>query len=345
MFNFDADILENDIIRNLPDILEILLKDRTSKKNIIWATNDYDILGKEYRSKSQIKIPLISEKNTRLIMPRILKEKEIQRKRSKEKAEVFTPSWICNMQNNLIDEKWFGRKNVFNKEVEKNRKKNWKTIEGKIKFPKNKTWTDYIKDIRMEITCGEGPYITSRYDTTTGEFIEVKNRIGFLDRKLRIINENTETSKEWLKWAYIAYQSTYGYEWQGDNLLLTREALVLTFIENYYKKFKKYPKNQSIKKIAEIISWNIWQMDGLKMVIPNSCENSENLSTKQKSLFGDNFIEKEEKKCLGCEKNDITTHIGKYCLIMDWTKKDKKTKKYGVKIKFIDLITKELWRK
>jgi hypothetical protein len=32
-------------------------------------------------------------------------------------AEVFTPSWICNAQNNLIDNTWFGRDNVFNKEI------------------------------------------------------------------------------------------------------------------------------------------------------------------------------------------------------------------------------------
>ena len=51
-------------------------------------------------------------------------------------------------------------------------------------------WKDYINNIVLEITCGEAPYLASRYDTTTGEYIFVNNRIGFLDRKLRIINEN-----------------------------------------------------------------------------------------------------------------------------------------------------------
>lgn len=34
-------------------------------------------------------------------------------------AEVFTPSWVCNKQNNLVDEKWFGYANPFNIEQEK----------------------------------------------------------------------------------------------------------------------------------------------------------------------------------------------------------------------------------
>ena len=41
------------------------------------------------------------------------------------------------------------------------------------------------------------PYLVSRYDTTTGESIPIYKRIGLLDRKLRIINENTTTFNEW----------------------------------------------------------------------------------------------------------------------------------------------------
>ena len=32
---------------------------------------------------------------------------------------MFTPSWVCNAQNNLIDDAWFGRKGVFNEEITK----------------------------------------------------------------------------------------------------------------------------------------------------------------------------------------------------------------------------------
>ena len=110
--------------------------------------------------------------------------------------------------------------------------------------------------------------ITSRYDTTTGEFIPVESRIGLLDRKLRVINENVDQSGEWLKAAQAAYKSIYGYEWQGDSLLLAREAMLYTFLENYYLKFSRMPQEKSIRYIAYIVSWNIWQMDGLKGVVP-----------------------------------------------------------------------------
>ena len=125
-------------------------------------------------------------------------------------AEVFTPLWICNAQNNLIDEAWFGRKNVFNTEiVNPDGFHSWKTNPDKISFPENKPQKDYVRDTRLEITCGEAPYITSRYDTNTGEYIPVEKHIGILDRKLRIINENLDTSGEWLDAAHTAYKNTY----------------------------------------------------------------------------------------------------------------------------------------
>ena len=76
---------------------------------------------------------------------------------------------------------------------------------------------------RLEITCGEAPYLVSRYDTVTGRTIPISERVGLLDRKLRVVHENTGTEAEWKKWARRAVESVYGYEFQGDNLLLARE--------------------------------------------------------------------------------------------------------------------------
>ena len=50
------------------------------------------------------------------IKPRVLKSQTEQKKRSKDMAEVFTPSWVCNKQNNLIDDEWFGYSGSFNEE-------------------------------------------------------------------------------------------------------------------------------------------------------------------------------------------------------------------------------------
>jgi len=330
--NVAIDILENEIAEQYPEVLEILLRDHTTQKNIFWATDNYSHLGMAYGFYSEILPQLITGKNGNIIMPRFHKDRVLQIARSKEMAEVFTPSWICNTQNNLIDHAWFGRNNVFNSEIPlDNGTYKWEVVEDKITFPKGKTWKDYVRDTRLEMACGEAPYITSRYDSTTGEFIPVEKRIGILDRKLRVINENVETSGEWLKAAQTAYKNTYGFEWQGDSLLLAREAMLVTFIENYTSKFGKEPLPKSLDYIAYIISWNVWQMDGLKGVIPKSC------GTKKTGVV-DIFGGKEEKPCQGCVAEDIMKHNGIYCLIKDWSNKDLKSGKTGRKIRFVDLL-------
>lgn len=298
-----------------PSILNILLKDRTSNKNIIWATNDYKYKGFQYDENRPIILELITGKNRNVIKPRIKKDKKEQQDRAKDKAEVFTPSWVCNVQNNLIDEAWFGYKNTFNKEIDNG----WKTIKSKIVFPKGKIWKDYVKDVRLEVSCGEAPYIVSRYDTVTGNMIPVKNRIGLLDRKLRVVCENTEDKEEWLKWAEKSLKSVYGYDWQGDNIFIARQNILETMRDFYKYKFKENLTDDKLTSFAEIISWNIWQMDGLKYVIPNSCRNS---TVDQLNFFG-KFV-KKGIRCTGCEKGN-NKHNGKQCKIMDW-KKNKKVK-------------------
>ena len=261
------DIYETEILKQYPGVLELLLFDHTTQQNIYWATDSYAERGAGFQFKDAILIENITGDNGLVIRPRSIKSKEEQTRRSKNKAEVFTPSWICNSQNNLIDEVWFGRKNVFNVEFPDN---TWKTTTENIIFPKGKSWKDYIRDTRLEITCGKAPYLTSRYDTVTGMPIPLCERIGLLDRKLRVVSENTNTTGEFLKRCQDAYKNIYGYEWQGDNLLLARESLLFTFIDNYRAKFNKEPLLKSIKYIAYIISWNIWQMDGLKYSPPGS---------------------------------------------------------------------------
>lgn len=328
------DILENEIVQQYPDVLDILIRDHTTQKNIFWATDNYEHLGEAYTYKAPITPDLITGDNGDIIMPRVHKDQVLQKARSKEMAEVFTPSWVCNAQNNLIDDAWFGQKEVFNREIiHSDGSKSWETNRDKIKFPKGKSWKHYIRDTRLEVACGEAPYITSRYDSTTGDFISVEQRIGILDRKLRVINENVETTGEWLKAAQTAFKNTYAFEWQGDSLLLAREAMLASFIENYSLKFGKEPLLKSIQYIAYIISWNVWQMDGLKGVIPNTCGHKTEVSV---NLFGE--TETKHTFCEGCEKGNIKKHNGIYCLVKDWSNKDLKTGKTGRKIRFVDLL-------
>ncbi|MDE6740894.1 MAG: restriction endonuclease subunit M, partial [Muribaculaceae bacterium] len=265
-----TDISETWLMEKYPEAFRKLLLDHSRPKDadgnrhyIIWATDSYSHFGEGYRFYDEITPQRIVGEHGNVIQPRVSKSKEEQTRRVKDKAEVFTPSWICNAQNNLIDEAWFGRPDVFNREIIlKDGTHSWIPTEGKIDFPnvKGKTWRDYVKDIRLEITCGEAPYLVSRYDTVTGErFVDLNSRIGILDRKLRVINENVHTQDLWRKWARLAIEATYGYEWLGDNIVLAREALLISVFEYHRAKFGKEILKSSVEGLAHRISWNIWQ--------------------------------------------------------------------------------------
>ena len=263
------------------EVLNILLRDHTTGMNIFWATHDYEALGSEYDYHSQILPELITGEHGMVIRPRVLKSKEKQTDRSKDMAEVFTPSWICDAQNNLVEASLLSPQRV-------------------------EDWMGYVRTTCLEITCGEAPYLVSRYDATTGEPIPLEKRIGLLDRKLRAVSKNTKTSEEWLEWAEVAYKNVYGYEWQGDNLLLARQNLLFSFIEYYQAKFATIPPEESILRIAEIISWNLWQMDGLRGVPPDYPSPGE------------------------LHVNPIPDMFTTYCVIRDWDN--------NTEIRYIDLI-------
>lgn len=215
--------------------------------------------------------------NRDIIQPRVYKHESLQTSRAKDRGEVFTPAWICNAQNNLVDQHWFGYSNVFNTEITlDNGTHAWQTRQERVEFPEDKSWMKYVRCRRMEMACGEAPYLASRYDTTTGEHISIDNRIGIFDRKMRVVNENTPTQptkfnkRHWLRKAYQALQSVYGFDWQGDNVFLSRETLLISFCEYYMARWGRMPHLSAIVKAAEIIAWNIWQMDGTRFTIPDT---------------------------------------------------------------------------
>lgn len=289
--------------------LNMLLEDKTTEKNIIWATDTYmDISFGFADVDSMEKDNILNYPD--IIKPRIQKTREEQAARTRKKAEVFTPAWLCNMMNNVCDKEWFGRENVFNTEKHENGEHSWKVTEDKIEFPqdKSKTWQKYVDSRRLEITCGEAPYLVSRYDVSTGEKIPIKDRIGQLDRKLRIVNENTDNYDDWVKWAKRAFESTYGYEYQGDSLLIARINLLMTFIDYYKDRWQKNPDEKLLKSIVKIIVWNIWQMDGLQDTVPLGKPFEE---YHQISLFGDE------------EENDDNDREAVPCKIYNWRSKEK----------------------
>jgi hypothetical protein len=270
-------------------VLSRLLQDKTTKQNIIFATDAYAEEGADFGEREQITAEKLLGFEKILIQPRVEKAMADQLARTRKKAEVFTPSWIVNKMNNHCDEEWFGRPNVFNTEDGTS----WSTNEAPVEFEGKKTWKAYVDSRRIEITCGEAPYIVSRYDAATGEIIPIKDRIGILDRKLRVVNENAVSDAEWLKWTERAFQSSYGYEFQGDNLLIARANLLLTFVEYYEQRFGTPPDEKLLQRYVNIICWNFWQMDGITGTLPFAVLQEEE-DKDQTSIFG--FFEDAEKE-------------------------------------------------
>lgn len=298
----NADILENSL-RRKGELLDILLINRSTKKNIIWATDFYDSYGKEFAPKKQIKPELVTGIYGGLIQPRAVKSRDEQRQRTRDKGEVFTPLRIVNQMNQIID----------------------------VTPVNESNWQEYITELKLEITCGEAPFIVSRYNPVAhGALIKLENRVGFLDRKLRVVTDFCKKSTEWLEWARVAYQSSYGYEWQGDNLLIARENLLYTLIDYYRAAFGHNPSLSIQQEFAEIISWNIFQMDGLKYVVPLSCKHEIHITPGELTLFGKTPDVIEKHECEGCKFNRPLKHNGKYARIMNW-----RTRK---KIKFVSLL-------
>jgi hypothetical protein len=275
-------LIRLDISKIPKEVLKILLKDRSTKKNILWGTDNYKDVDRQLpmddlmendsdkvfgfesdlEAHKQIKLKTILDEQLDILRPRVMKSDKTKAGRTKNKAEVFTPSWICNKMNNYLDDDWFGRENVFNVAEDKK----WCTNNDKIQFSGDDDWKKYIESTRLEITCGEAPYIASRYDTTTGDVIPIFDRIGMLDRKLRVVKENCVTKAEWYEWALKSLKSVYGYEYQGDNLLIARINVFMTFVEHYEYKFGAFIEGipmDILKEASEIVSWNFWQMDGL----------------------------------------------------------------------------------
>ena len=238
--------IQDDIVRlQHCGLLDRMLRDKTTKNNIMWATDAYAHYGHDYERNEEIHSHLITGENIDIIKTRARKEFEQQNQRTRKRAEVFTPIWICRFMIDKADEEWFGYPDVFFKGEEP---------VGEIRFfEKRHTWQKYVDSKRLEITCGEAPYLMSRYDVATGETVPIEKRCGILDRKLRVVGENTLDEDEWFKWAIRALQATYGYEFQGDNLLIARINMLCTFEDYLKQRWKRTLTQKEKEKIVNII--------------------------------------------------------------------------------------------
>ncbi len=80
-------------------------------------------------------------------------------------------------------------------------------------------------------------------------------------------------------------------------MLIARENLLYTFIDYYKDKFNHIPSIELQQEFAEIISWNIFQMDGLKYVIPMSCHHEIKIIPGKLTLFEEMADTVEKYEC------------------------------------------------
>jgi len=171
-----VDIKENDVLKYDNQLLTILLKDNSTKQNIIWATDNYVFYGYKYTANEPKTASFISGERGSIIKPRVERNTREIIARVRDKVEVFTPSWICNIQNNFVDKPWFEAENIYNIELVNGRT----TQICPIPFPSKtgKTLQDYVLDERLKVSCGEAYYfltddeITFRINYKTNEINE-----------------------------------------------------------------------------------------------------------------------------------------------------------------------------
>lgn len=119
---------------------------------------------------------------------------------------------------------------------------------------------DLITKTVLEITCGEAPFLCNPYNVETGEPIALDDRTGILDYKLKAA---VELGTEWI---FKAFESVYGYDIDPDNVALARYNLLNTFKDYLGRK----PTIDEYRRITEIISWNVFLMDGLTGLVPGT---------------------------------------------------------------------------
>lgn len=270
-------------------LLDKLLIDKTTRRHILWGTNAYREYGERYAKYCEIFVTLVLFNNLDVIKTRARRNFEQQVGRTKLHGEVATPLWVCNKMIDAIDCDWLG--------IEHLPKDIWQHIDILFQQTK-KSWKKYVDNKRMEIACGEAPYLIQRYDGTNGTMIPVEERTGILDRKLHVVSAFATTPEKWIHWAIRAVEATFGYEYQGDNLLIARVNVTKTFIEFYIHKWNEIPNIKLLNQLLTKITWNLWQMDGLTDTIPCHMD-----SIEEPSLF---------------DEQNIKINIQPLCKIYDW---------------------------
>lgn len=166
--------------------------------------------------------------------------------RTDERADVATPLWVLKAQNVLVDVAWF-------------------EDGSNLQFRAGCKWQNYVRARRLELACGDAPYLTSRYDALSKEEVRLDERVGLLDRKLQVVDVYAD-DLTWKKWALVALKATFGVEIKVDKVARARENLVKTLVEHYERRFGTELDDETIEQAQKISEENIMVLDALDEV-------------------------------------------------------------------------------
>ena len=127
-------------------------------------------------------------------------------------------------------------------------------------------WDEFVFARALKPDCEDGRYLVT-LSNSYGD-IAVSERYGILDLKFKAIDEHVDKDNQWSAWAISALQSVFGYSDNGADVLLTRINILQDFIDHYIDHYHKEPDNTLKEKAAEIISWNVFQLEN---VIQSDC--------------------------------------------------------------------------
>lgn len=213
-------------------LLPALLEDKSSGRNIIWATDSYAALGQGFLRLDEITADL-----PHCFLPKLERlRRQAGEERTRRHGEVFTPPAICRKMCDY----------------------------ARAELPKD--WRAFVGSLILEPACGHAPFLCTWESRENG--LPLPRRPGLLDRKLRLVSEYAASRAEWLQLAFLAYESSYAYEFQGDNLLVARIRLLRRFEEEHLARWRELPGRAEYARLLEILAWNVWQMDGLTGTTP-----------------------------------------------------------------------------
>ena len=90
-------------------MLDTLLKDKSTGKNIIWSRDPPEelqtVMYEPVTDRSQITTQQLGLTHYEVVLPRMMKQTDTAAAHAQK--GVFSPAWVCNKMNNALDADWF----------------------------------------------------------------------------------------------------------------------------------------------------------------------------------------------------------------------------------------------